>query len=180
MGSLRSLRRRKIESVPPPVPSDEEVIEAICFGTTNHLKALLAQGASPNAQDGYSNTAVGCAALEGKLRMAQVLVKHGADVNLTDSDRYTALYLAMLFTSKNAQKICRLLLDHGADVNAANAVGKTPLMAAVRRKEFEIAKLLLERGADASLKNFRGDTALDLLRRAKGYKALRKLLEQAL
>jgi len=178
MGSLRSLRRAMPESVPPPKPSDEELIMAVYTGTSREVKALLANGADPTATDGNLESALGIAALHGELGMTRLLVGYGADLDQRNVCGFTAFHLAATSLHSLAPKICNFLLDHGADVNASNSGGWTPLMMAVMEKEFHIARLLIEKGADATLTNGDGSRALDLLRPGKGAKALRRLLQE--
>jgi len=177
MGSLRSLRRRDVEPVPPLILCDEELNQAVQFGTFKQVEALLERGANPNAADIYANTALGHAVHLGKLKMAQVLVKNGADVNRKNHLGIDPLTIAVASPWSTRQKICRLLLDNRADVNASKCYGNTPLMVAAIFQRFDLAKLLLEKGADATQRNHDGKRALDILRRGKGSTALRKLLE---
>jgi len=179
MGSLRSLRRKeRPEPVAPPVPSDIKVLNTIYRGTISQLKALLVQGANPDAQNEDAKTALEYAASYGKIGMVKVLVKYGANVNHRDSDRSTALHGAISFACRMLHPICTFLLDRSADPNAVDSRGNTPLMKAVLYREFDVAKLLLERGANATLRNNNGHRAIDLLRRGKGSESLRKLLKQ--
>lgn len=181
MGSLRSLRRReRPEPIPLPKPSDAELIEAIYHGTFKDVQALLKQQANANALSPRGTTALAVAALRGKLRMVQALVKHGADVNRRNADNSTALHTALSSLWKMVPKICRFLVNHGADINAVDSYGRTPLMAAVVFKEFDLAQFLLERGADSKLRDKNWKRAVDLIGHGKGSKALRKFLKQIL
>jgi ankyrin repeat protein len=181
MGSLRSLmRRERPEPVPPPTPSDEDLINAVYSGTVKQVKTLLERGADPDAVSGNTDSALALAVLHGELGMIHLLVRYGADLDQRNICGFNALHLAVSSClASMALKICNFLLDHGADVNVANPYnGETPLMSAVRAGELHVAKLLIERGADATLRRRDGKRALDLLGRGKGSKALRKLLER--
>ena len=179
MGSLRSLRRKeRPEPVAPPVPSDADFIETIYYGTFKDVKALLKQGANACALSPGGTTALGAATLRGKLQMVQVLLKHGADVHQRNGDGSTALHLTTMSIWGMVPKIGLFLLDHGADVDAADSFGQTPLMAAIRHKEFDFAKLLLERGANPKLRNHDWKRAVDMIGHGKGSKTLRKLLKK--
>jgi len=177
MGSLRSLRRKEVETVLITPPTDEELIQAIQFGTVKQVSALLAQGANPNATDAHSDTALAYAAHLGKLQIVQVLLKNGADVNQKGELEAGALYLAAACPCSTRQEICRLLLDSGADVNAADCDGHTPLMIAATFLRFHFAGLLVERGANPKLRNRDGQRAVDLIGHGGGSKPLRKLLK---
>ena len=71
MGSLRSLRRNHAETVIIPKPTDEELIEAVHLGTIKQAKALLEQGANPNAVGKDSTPALHYAACNGKFQECQ-------------------------------------------------------------------------------------------------------------
>jgi uncharacterized protein len=147
MGSLRSFRKRQVEPLTIPKPSDAEFIAAVHVGSVKKVTDLLQRGANPNAVDTDSTPALHYAAYNGKFQMIQILMEYGADVNHLDSQRNTTLNLAISSGSKVAEKICIWLLDHGAAVNAADHLGRTPLMYAVVYDLFDLAKLLVEMGA---------------------------------
>lgn len=60
----------------------------------------------------------------GHYEVAELLVKHGAVVNVADLWKYTPLHEA---SAKGKYEICKLLLRHGADPSRKNKDGKTPL-----------------------------------------------------
>jgi hypothetical protein len=56
MGSLRSLRsREQAEPVSAPIPTDDELIDAVLRRTWNVVENLLKQGANPNALGALRN-----------------------------------------------------------------------------------------------------------------------------
>jgi ankyrin repeat protein len=62
---------------------------------------------------------------EDGVRVAQLLLDHGADVNTRIKDHQTPLHVASYFGNV---EIVRLLLDHGADLEAAECdMGEKPL-----------------------------------------------------
>ena len=109
--------------------------------------------------DDIGNTPLHCVS-QGKyesqadgVRVAQLLLERGADVNTHRKDHWTPLHIA----SYNAElAIARLLIDHGAEVDTVDDFGNTPLHG-VSQGEYEsqedgvrVAQLLLERGADVN------------------------------
>ena len=67
------------------------------------------------------------------------------------------------FASRNV-RTCKIALESGLfDVNMENndGYGRTALMYAVCREDYNTVKLLLDNGADVNMKNNDGDTALD-------------------
>lgn len=83
-------------------------------------------------------------------KMIQLLIAHGANVNIQGSSGATALFWAVMRGQKDDVKY---LLDHGANPNLTNAFGDTPLIAALQLGYLSLVKPLVEKGADVNLKN---------------------------
>lgn len=83
-------------------------------------------------------------------KMIQLLVGHGADVNLRGITGTTPLYWAILRDQKDDEKF---LLDHGADPNLANSFGDTPLICAIQLSYLSLVQPLVEKGADVNVQN---------------------------
>jgi len=83
------------------------------------------------------------AILNEKFNVADLLLKHGADINLCP-------ILPQVITSKepNLMKLVDYLLSHGADPNKPNDQGDTALIAACRQNMTELIKTLLEHKAN--------------------------------
>ncbi|CAI9719730.1 XP_029633610.1uncharacterized protein LOC115209373 [Octopus vulgaris] len=77
------------------------------------------------------------------------LLKGGANVNVTDKDKRTALWTAC---SVKCVKTVELLLDYGAKIDAADNEGISPFMVSVRAMEpnFEIIMMLIRNGSSFS------------------------------
>ena len=90
-------------------------------------------------------------------RIANLLHKNGAVVDIKCYDERTALHVASVHGSVD---ILRWLLDHGADVNNRQIGGRTPLNLAVFYKRPEAVQILLEHNADVNLPNNDGTTPL--------------------
>lgn len=117
------------------------------------------------------NPALDFAADGGQLKIAELLVENGADVNQKDSSGGTALYHAVHFGGVNANgehgsvEVAKFLLDKGADVNATFYHHMTALMIAANQRNRTLVEMLIERHADVNMKDREGDTALTLARR---------------
>jgi len=92
------------------------------------------------------------ASIQGKSKTtANILLKAGADVTITDADMFSALLLAIKGSWAAGAS---LLLDHGADINTRHFEEKiTALHYAVKTKSPPMVLFLLRRGADISAKD---------------------------
>lgn len=101
------------------------------------------------------------------------LMLRGADPNLRNAERQTALHLAL---RSESDKVVQTLLKHpGLDVNAINQAGETPLMLAALKGRVELMKQLVARGA---LVNEPGWSALHYACSGPDRGAVQWLLEQ--
>jgi uncharacterized protein len=115
------------------------------------LNQLNAQGESP----------LMLAALKGHVKIAEALVKKGADVNKTG---WAPLHYA---ASSGHVPIMAMLIENSAYIDAESPNGTTPLMMAAMYGTPEAVKFLIEEGADVQLKNIQGLTALQFAQRAE-------------
>ena len=139
------------------------------------LKYLLENGLKDkvNARDCVGATPLHYACRRSKSsECVRLLLEAGADIHAKlqgDSKRpgQTPLHVAVDYQPEHDYETVRLLIEAGADVNAAADDGRTLLMDAVRRAEYEsgimsgILHLLLEAGADVQAADKEGKTALD-------------------
>ena len=93
---------------------------AICEEKRQAVAALLEAGANPNAIGGPAYyTALHFAAYRNDAETAQLLIRHGADVNYCAPAANTALHLAVYMGAKD---VAYILLKAGADPKAGNCV----------------------------------------------------------
>ena len=133
-------------------------------------------------------------------QIVQLLVDHGADVNIPDKDGITPLEHAQRrgFTeivtilnnaiAKDMQMIVaaeqgdietvRFLLDQGANVHARDQAGRTALIAAAYRNDLAIADVLIQAGADVNVQDNTQQSAY-LISTSDGYLDLLKRTLQA-
>jgi len=90
-------------------------------------------------------------------KIAERLIKQGADVNAQDSFGMTPLHTAVI---SNRRDVAELLIARGADINARSHRGQTPLFWAVTRNHKEMAEWLIAHGADVNAKDNYGITSL--------------------
>lgn len=118
-----------------------------------------------------------------QIALTKVLLKIGANPNLTDREGKTALMYACNGWSGDIVKIMpvervRLLLQSGADPNIIDKKGKTALFYAADSYQTEIVPLLLKGGANVNVKDKQGNTALKLAQETGNEKII-QLLKQA-
>jgi ankyrin repeat protein len=163
---------------------------AVNRGYVAVAEVLLANKADvnmPSGTDGNKDRPLHRAVWNGRTNLIQLLIDHGADVNVTNWLGDTPLDFAAQQNDTNAAKLLlaakasvdardnsgdtalleaadrgnttmvSLLLDSGATVDATNGNHTTPLLQAVVRKRTDAIRLLLEHKADPN----RGGSATD-------------------
>ncbi|RYO58326.1 hypothetical protein AA0116_g7349 [Alternaria tenuissima] len=108
------------------------------------------------------------AAKYGHVKIVDLLLEYGVDVNLHCETSHTALSLAAEGSHKET---VALLLDKGADVNAPSGHRGNAITVASSRGNKEMVEFLLEKGADVNATPVGGDSALQLAS-ATGHKEI--------
>lgn len=90
------------------------------------------------------------ATVEKDIKIIDMLLNKGANINSTDSNGNTPL---MLSVYKNEMKIAEFLLQKGAKMDIKNTANENAFIIAVVRSKIEIIKFLLESGADPNSGN---------------------------
>jgi ankyrin repeat protein len=152
------------------------LVVAVGNGDVKTVKLLLAAGADvelplgefptsryklpfvPNKPTPSSNVRVHLAPLwvatiYGHTEIVKMLLDSGANVNVADRDRISAIHIA---TGYNRRDIVKMLLAHHADPNMVSPAYYTPLSHAVSNNNIEIVKLLLAAKADPNAYGSRG------------------------
>ena len=97
------------------------------------------------------------AARNGHEQCVNAWIESGADVNVADTTKNTALMQGVVHNSKACLDP---LIKAGADVNQSESIYNSPLTVAARLGNTECLATLLAAGADVNLKRENGDTAL--------------------
>lgn len=123
-------------------------------------------------------TALMDASLLGRSRMVSILISHGANVDLKDSDGACALSYAAAAKSNDCFECVRLLLEAGADVNSHDKDLRTPLFHATGPSRTDISRLLLNNGAEINASDMDGVTPCHRCVLRGDVRKLRVLLHQ--
>ena len=133
----------------------------------DYQRHVTAEG-RPKSLDSGGLTPLLYAARENCLACVDVLLGHGADINLPDPDGVSPLLVAIMNTNWD---LAERLITAGADVNQWDIFGETPLFTAVNLRSrldgnrasidpinttngTAIVKMLLDRGADPNMQLF--------------------------
>ena len=145
-------------------------LQAASFlGRVEMVQALLDCGAAVNSEvtsQGWTQLHLVASGQCGfgyeDVRITELLLEHGADVNAQDMENTTPLHLASCCGSV---EISRELLNYGASPNAKRRQGRTPLHLVAEGKDDKgvpITDLLLEHGADINAQDEGNTTPLHL------------------
>ena len=114
------------------------------------------------------------ASKNGQIETVELLLQHGADVNLKNKRGLSALMLA----SQNGHiKVTKLLLERGAQINLQDEDGCSALILASQNRQVEIVQLLLQHGAQVNLQKTNGLCALVLACLNWCFEIIKMLLE---
>lgn len=97
--------------------------EAAAAGDAETVKNLLDAGADPNAANFDLRTALHVAASEGRVETAEILIKHGAEVNPVDRFGNTPLLDAQRRQTRGTRAVVKILREYGATVDAPDFTG---------------------------------------------------------
>jgi uncharacterized protein len=113
------------------------------------VRRLLEEHVSANARANDGSTALLWAAHWNDVETAGLLIRAGADANISNDFRTTPLSLAC---TNGSARFVALLLAARANPNTPIATGETPLMTCAATGNAEAVRLLISRGADVNAK----------------------------
>ena len=155
------------------------------------VRAALAAGGNVNERDQIGWTPIMHAALECRAQILDLLLQHGAQVNVRSetmnrgfmtTGRTPLLLAAGCFIARRraqlaperkmppgyaeyelaaAEKMVHDLLSHGADVTVTDINGRTPLMMAVMHRWPDAVRDLIAAHVDVNVKDLEGRPAID-------------------
>lgn len=135
----------------------ESLAECCRQGDVKAVELFLKAGMIPDMRDRAGVTLLGLALRSKHQAVAELLVEHGAALDLQSEDRgYSALMDA---TAAGSADAVDFLLKRGADPNLASKDGQTALVIAVGRNDVPLCRKLLSYGADPDMKDKLGFSA---------------------
>ena len=109
--------------------------------------------------DAAGNVPLHIAASVGNADVAEMLIKHGAEVDAVNKEGDRPLHLAAE-TGNLPTVLC--LLGHGAQVDSSGWRGSSALHAASENGHVDVMKILIDRGVDVTIVNKLRETPLHL------------------
>ena len=120
-------------------------------GSVDIPMLLISRGrADVNQKDSMGRILLHMSSSKGNLSLTELLLMHGALVDLKNDDGATALFEA---ACQNNLKIVELLLRKSADPNITDTWGCSPLHDPCLKGNYEIVERLLKHGADPNKKD---------------------------
>jgi len=146
------------------------------------MRYLLEHGADVDAQTNTDHpTPLHLASYHGGFKVAQLLLDHGANINVRDKNGRTPLHGTLVNMTDGFYDYffdgIRFLLEHGADVHALDNNHATPLHMVSRSGCIKAAQLLLKHGADVHALDNICSTPLHFASRSESAKVVCLLLE---
>ncbi|KAK4442332.1 ankyrin repeat-containing domain protein [Podospora aff. communis PSN243] len=115
------------------------------------VRLILARGVDVNRVSSHGERSLICAINAHRQgdKIVELLLEHGADVNLQGEEKLeTPLFTAI---ERSKYDLVRLLLDYGARLHASSNNYSSALHCAVSREDLDVFRLLLQRGADPNI-----------------------------
>jgi ankyrin repeat protein len=107
------------------------------------------------------------------IKVIQLLLSAGADVNSRGAEGFTPLIASMLICDI---RVIEALIDAGANVNVRGRDGMTALMVASMAGKTSVVQILIDAGADVNAKFKSNETALTLAASNKHFEIVRMLI----
>ncbi len=128
----------------PTIHDHTPMVAAVWNGHAEALALLAAHGGDLMWRNAEGSTLLHTAAQRGSSEIAQVLIDHGLDINVTDNHDVAPIFEA----AWEQTEMLQWLIDHGASANAANDSAPAPLGPTVFGNNAEGARILLAAGAN--------------------------------
>jgi ankyrin repeat protein len=129
------------------------------------IQRLIDKGADVNAQGVNGNTPLHWAAHSGDLKVARLLIDHGADMNVEysgalESSSISGTVLQVAINYGPNEEMAKFLVENGAKLNRKDSSGNTELHLAALKGYADLVRLLVKHGAEVNAMNEFHRTAL--------------------
>ncbi|CAG1996634.1 unnamed protein product [Fusarium graminearum] len=137
-------------------PGKNPVDVAVEHGHYRCLKIVLDHGFSPNIYTSGGDTALRCAAYYGRMDIFELLLKSGADPDLTPKGAVTTPLIQAM--TRGDLEMVKLLVKYKVtiDTRETSVWSRTPMHIAVDSKKPAIVQYLLAQGADPNVRDSEG------------------------
>ncbi len=133
---------------------------AAISGDISKAAIAIRNGININKKNAQGSTVLAISIQAEQQKMANWLLKRGAETKSINNNNDTALHLAILH---DMSELVHALIKKGVNLNRQNKQGRTPLMLAIKNKNIELIKALLNQGADAFIKDSKGLNSFDVV-----------------
>jgi hypothetical protein len=148
------------------------LLNAASYDDLDGVREYLAKGVNANTQE-RGDTALHIAVSRNNIEMVRVLLDAGANPNIRDEGKNTAL---LMLNEECTVEMIKLLLDAGAKVNVKDEEGMRPLMIAAEFESSEVLQVLLNAGAKVNKRDNEGRAALMIAVKEGRLESVRALL----
>ena len=126
---------------------------SVCNGHATCAQFLLEQGSNMGTVNVDGGTPLHAALINNEFECIRVLLQAGANVNSKmevagERSGDSCLHVA---AAEGLTSCITMLIEAGALINEKNAMGRTPLHEAIRRRHYKAAAILIENNADFSI-----------------------------
>ncbi|NKD55635.1 MULTISPECIES: ankyrin repeat domain-containing protein [unclassified Haematospirillum] len=171
-GSLRNESALPLQVADIDLPLEAPIISVMVSRNWPEMKRMFLGGTSPDTLSRNREPLIVLATRRDLDAAVDLLLKHKARINATDSFGNTALMWA---ADQGNLTLAKKLLDAGANPDLQNRQGMSALMRAARRGNAPVVELLLQRGVDTGMTDYTGRDALDMARESGNTRTLRAL-----
>jgi len=143
--------------------NEEPLLTSLILSNINNkeecIKQIVERGCNVNAKDKNGNIPLYYAMSKLNTNITQLLIKHGANVNIKNYNMESLLFSLIKSNISGLGNFFEILFENGCNIDEADIYGNTPLIQAVKNNNLKYVRLLVNNGANKNIKNNYGNTA---------------------